>query len=78
MSYLNLKTILPAAIVLGGFLICTTASYGTTEYAKATKKTCTFCHEKTVGDKDAMSKNLTDAGKYYKEKKTLDGFVPKK
>ena len=77
MSYLNLKTILPAAIVLGGILICTTASYGTVEYAKGTKKTCTFCHEKTVSDKDAMTKNLTDAGKYYKEKKTLDGYAPK-
>jgi hypothetical protein len=78
MSYLNLKTILPAAIVLGGILICTTASYGTTEYFKATKKPCTYCHEKTVGDKEVMSKNLTAAGKYYKEKKTLDGYVEKK
>jgi cytochrome c553 len=79
MSHLNLKTILPAAILVGGFLICTTASYGTVEYAKAAKKGCTFCHEKNVpGDKDAMTKNLTAAGKYYKEKKTLDGYVEKK
>jgi hypothetical protein len=78
MSHLNLKTILPAAILLGGFLICTTASYGTAEYAKNTKKACTVCHEKTVTDKEVMKANLTDAGKYYKEKKTLDGFVPKK
>jgi hypothetical protein len=78
MSHLNLKTVLPAAILLGGFLICTTASYGTAEYSKNTKKACTFCHEKVTADKDVMSKNLTDAGKYYKEKKTLDGFVPKK
>jgi hypothetical protein len=77
MSYLNLKTVLPAAIVLGGILICTTASYGTVEYAKATKKACAYCHQKTVGDKEAMKTNLTDAGKYYKEKKTLDGFVQK-
>jgi len=79
MSHLNLKTILPAAILLGGFLVCTTASYGTIEYSKNTKKACTFCHEKNVaGDKDAMNKNLTDAGKYYHEKKTLDGYVAKK
>jgi hypothetical protein len=78
MSHLNLKTVLPAAIVLGGFLISTTASYGTVEYAKAAKKSCAYCHEKTVADKDAMSKNLTAAGKYYKEKKTLDGYVEKK
>jgi hypothetical protein len=77
MSHLNLKTVLPAAILLGGFLVCTTASYGTAEYAKNTKKACTVCHAKVTSDKDAMSKNLTDAGKYYKEKKSLDGFVAK-
>ena len=48
MSHLNLKTILPAAILLGGFLVCTTASYGTAEFAKTTKKTCVYCHEKNV------------------------------
>ena len=77
MSHLSWKTVLPAAVLLGGFLIATTASYGTQEYMKATKKPCGFCHEKTVGDKDVMAKNLTDAGKYYKEKKTLDGYVQK-
>ena len=78
MSYLNPKMVLPAAIVLGGFLLCTTASYGTIEYSKNTKKACTFCHEKNTSDKEAMKNNLTDAGKYYKEKKTLDGYTPKK
>ncbi|HUB82016.1 MAG TPA: hypothetical protein VMB03_24635 [Bryobacteraceae bacterium] len=78
MSHFNLKTILPAAILAGGFLLCTTASYGTAEYAKNTKKACTVCHEKVTADKTVMSGNLTDAGKYYKEKKTLDGFTPKK
>jgi hypothetical protein len=69
---------LPAVILLGGFLVCSTASYGTQEYAKTTKKACTYCHQKMVADKDAMNKNLTDAGKYYHEKKTLDGYVEKK
>ena len=78
MSHLNVKTILPAAILLGGFLLCTTASYGTAEYAKNTKKACTFCHEKVTADKAVMNSNLTDAGKYYKDKKTLDGYTPKK
>jgi len=78
MSHLSLKTILPAAIVLGGVLVCTTASYGTPDYSKATKKPCAFCHEKMVSDKTVMASNLTAAGKYYKEKKTLDGYVEKK
>jgi hypothetical protein len=79
MSRFNLKIALPAVIVLGGFLVCTTASYGTMDIAKTTKKACTFCHEKSVpADKDAMNKNLTAAGKYYKEKKTMEGYVEKK
>jgi len=72
------KIALPAVILLGGFLVCSTASYGKPEYAKTTKKACTYCHEKTVADKDAMNKNLTDAGKYYAKNKSLDGYVEKK
>ena len=39
--------------------------------AKKTGKSCIFCHTK-VG-----SKELTEAGKYYKENGTLDGYKPK-
>ena len=39
--------------------------------AKKTGKSCVFCHTK-VG-----SKELTDAGKYYKENGTLDGYKPR-
>jgi len=73
----NLKLVAPAVILLGGALICSTASYGNKDAATATKKACTYCHEKLSADKDAMTKNLTDAGKYYKEKKTLDGYKAK-
>ena len=72
------KVIMPAAMVLGGFLVCSTASWGKAEYSKATKKACTTCHEKVVTDKAAMAKNLTDAGKFYAEHKSLDGFQEKK
>ena len=78
MSHLNWKTVLPAVILLGGFMVCTTASYGKAEYVKTTKKACTFCHEKQGTDPKVMNANLTDAGKYYHEKKTLDGYVAKK
>jgi hypothetical protein len=71
------KVIVPAALVLGGFLVCSTASYGKAEYAKATKKACVFCHEKVSSDKDVMNKNLTDAGKYYSAHKSLDGYQGK-
>jgi len=39
--------------------------------AKKTGKSCLFCHTKYG------SKELTKAGKYYKEKGTLDGFEEK-
>ena len=61
-----LKLVLPAVILMTGFLVCTTASYGTPEYAKKEKKSCTFCHAKMVSDKVEMAKNQTEAGKYLK------------
>jgi hypothetical protein len=78
MSYLSLKTVLPAFILLGGVLVATTPSYGTAAYATQTKQKCTTCHLKVTADKDAMKANLTDAGKYFKDKKSLDGYVEKK
>ncbi|MGD0500882.1 MAG: hypothetical protein ABSC23_20910 [Bryobacteraceae bacterium] len=74
----KLKIALPAAILLGGFLLCTTASYGTAEYAKQTKKACAYCHAVKGVPTKANAKELTDAGKYFAEKKTLDGYTEKK
>lgn len=73
-----LKLVLPAVILMTGFLVCTTASYGTPEYAKKEKKGCTFCHAKMVSDKAEMAKNQTEAGKYYKDHNhSLDGYTGK-
>ena len=66
----HLKITLPAVILLGGFLVCSTSSFGKQEYTKATKKACTFCHV----DAKAKPKELTEAGKYYAEHKNLDGY----
>ncbi len=70
---MKIKFALPAGIALAGFLVCSTASYGKPEYTKATKKACTTCHV----DAKAKPKELTEAGKYYKEKTTLDGYTAK-
>ncbi len=73
-----LKLALPSAILMAGFLVCTTASYGTMDYAKKEKKACTFCHTKMVTDKAEMAKNQTEAGKYYKDHNhSLDGYTGK-
>ena len=62
-----MKLVLPAAILMTGFLVCTTASYGTQEFAKKEKKACTACHAKMVGDKAEMAKNLNEVGTCYKD-----------
>lgn len=61
-----MKLALPGAVLLGGFLVCTTALYGTADYAKKEKKPCATCHMKMVAEKDAMAKNLNDTGNCYK------------
>ena len=70
----HLKLFLPAAIVLGGILVCASGSYGKPEYTKATKKACAYCHV----DAQKKPKELKDAGKYYQEHKNLDGYTEKK
>ena len=75
----TLKLALPAAILTAGFLVCNISSYGKPAYAAKEKKQCTFCHEKSVPtDKEAMAKNLNDAGKYYAaHDHSLDGYKAK-
>jgi hypothetical protein len=68
---------IPAALLGAGMLICVTSSYATQEYAKKEKKSCTTCHSK-VEAKEAMPKNLNAVGKYYHEKKTLEGAPAEK
>ena len=64
----------PAHLLFVGFLVFSLLfSYSALNYskpvdAKKTGKSCTFCHVK-YGSKD-----LTDAGKYYKDKGTLEGY----
>ncbi|HOK45697.1 MAG TPA: hypothetical protein PLA43_02535 [Bryobacteraceae bacterium] len=63
-----LKFSIPAALLSLGFFFSATTSFATAEYTKKEKKPCTFCHVK------ANSAELNDAGKYYKEHKTLEGY----
>jgi hypothetical protein len=51
---------IPAGIVLAGFFVCTSKSYGTAEYTKKQKKSCTTCHAKQSADKTEMAKNLNE------------------
>ena len=67
------KYVIPAFVLAIGLLINTSTSFAKPEDTKKTKKPCTFCHVTAKGGKD-----LTDAGKYYKDKGSLDGYQPKK
>lgn len=61
-----------SAVLAALALVMTTVSGAKMEYSKKEGKACTYCHVK------AGSKDLNDAGKYYKEKGTLKGYQEKK
>jgi hypothetical protein len=67
-----LKNLLRAVAILAGVtLLFLPFAAATPEYAKKEEKQCVFCHT-AVGKPD-----LNEAGKYYKERKTLEGYQPK-
>ncbi len=66
-----IRLALPAAAFAAVLMMSGGAAFATKEFSKTEKKPCTTCHVK------AGSKELKDVGKYYKEKKTLEG-APKK
>jgi len=60
-------------LALVAFVAATMVSFNAAakpEDAKKTGKACNFCHTNAT----KTPKELTDAGKYYKEKKTLEGY----
>ena len=58
-------------LALLGFSLFGRSAFADQKMAKETKKGCLVCHTKM------NTKELNDAGKYYKEKKTLEGYKPK-
>jgi hypothetical protein len=65
------KFAIPVAVLMAGLFVCTSLSFGKNEYTKKEKKGCTFCHV------SAGSKDLNDAGKYYKNhNNSLEGYTP--
>lgn len=68
-----LKWSVPALMLILGAGLIPTMSFGKQEYSKKEKKSCTYCHVKTG------SKDLNDAGKYYKDHNlSLEGYQEKK
>ena len=68
-----MKKLLKALCVTGGVtFLFLPFLLATPEYTKKENKACTYCHT-AVGKPD-----LNDAGKYYKDHHTLDGYKEKK
>lgn len=65
------RLVFPAAAFAAVLMLGGGAAYATKELSKKEKKPCTACHVK------AGSKDLNNVGKYYKEKKTLEGAPTK-
>jgi hypothetical protein len=62
----TLKLAIPAAVVMAGFLVCTTQSYGKPEYMKKENlKSCTSCHVKITPAPTKDTPNLNDLGACY-------------
>jgi hypothetical protein len=67
----KIKYLLPVLVLSGTSMLIVSTSYAKPEFVKTTKKACVFCHV----DSKAKPKELTDAGKYYKEhNNSLDGY----
>ena len=66
------KLLIFGVFVMGSIVSIRSLNFSKPVDAKKTGKSCVYCHTK-VG-----SKELTEAGKYYKENGTLDGYKPSK
>ncbi len=70
-----LVTVIITALI--GLLMFASEPVAKQEYSKKEKKACTYCHT-SKNPKEYSDKDLNEAGKYYKEKKTLEGYKEKK
>ena len=69
----NMRSWWPAALALmavGTLLAAASPGSAKPEYTRRTQKECAFCHP-------PGGYTLNEAGKYYREHRTLDGYKPK-
>ena len=65
----SVRFVVPALVLCAGFMLNSSTAFAKKEYTVKEKKPCAFCHV------TATSKELNEAGKYYQEKKTLEGYT---
>ena len=66
-----LKLVAPAVVVTAGLFMSSALSFAKPADTKKTGQKCTVCHTSAKGGKEA----LTDAGKFYQQKGTLEGYT---
>jgi hypothetical protein len=72
------RWIIPAFLLVGGWMLVPRASVARPSYTKMERKECAFCHLAEGGKISyAGEMKLTDAGRYYKDHRTLKGFQEK-
>jgi len=74
--FLNMRRLIEILVIAGlfsgAFFFSAATGVAKPEYARRTKKECSFCHPPD-------SWNLNDAGKYFRDHKySLEGYVPPK
>jgi hypothetical protein len=62
--------IAPAGVLLAALFFDARASVARPEYTRKTKKECLYCHPPD-------SFQLNEAGKYYRDHRSLDGYEPR-
>ncbi len=67
----RLRMVIPAAVLLLGFVAATKGTYGNIRYQKSEKRPCVTCHVSIKG------KELNSVGKCYEKKRSLNGCEPK-
>jgi hypothetical protein len=71
MKILALQAFCIVFLILLGLIILYSVSLSRPTDKKKTGKGCLYCHQ------NYSSKDLTEAGKYYKQKGTLEGYKEK-
>jgi hypothetical protein len=64
---MKVRFVAPFMVLFAGFVMTSSLSFAKKEYTAKEKKPCVTCHTA------ASSKELNETGKYYKDKKTLEG-----
>lgn len=66
-----IKSLIVAVVATCSAVVFHTSNFSKPADTKKTNKSCVYCHTQSG------SKELTEAGKYYRDKGTLDGYKKK-